>query len=78
MPDLTEIRLDVKTVVAIVMTVVTGAGVFYGVKAKLDDQAATIAALRAQITAMQAQQEEDGHRLLELTVTLRARGVITP
>jgi hypothetical protein len=76
MPNLNEIQFDLKTVAAIVMTVVTGLGVFWGVKTKLDIQAETIAALCADVAAMKAKQEEVNLNLNSLTVTLRAKGVM--
>lgn len=76
MPNLGEIQVDLKTLVAIVMTVVTGVGVFWGVKTKIDRQTEIIAALCADVAAMKTKQEEVNLNLNSLTVTLRAKGVM--
>jgi uncharacterized protein HemX len=77
MPDLSEIKVDLKTVVAIVMTVVTGLGVYYGLKAKLDAQTATVTELHAEVAALKGEQEQAKRAILELTITLKAKGIIT-
>jgi uncharacterized protein HemX len=77
MPDLSEIKVDLKTVVAIVMTVATGLGVYYGLKTKLDTQTNTVTELHAEVTALKSEQEQAKRAILELTITLKAKGIIT-
>lgn len=74
--DWSEIRVDLKTLVAIVMTVVTGVGVYWGLKSKLDAQAATIQELHTQLDEARNEQKEQARAIIELTVALKVKGVI--
>jgi hypothetical protein len=83
----TAIKLDLRTVLGVLLIVVSttasATGVWYGVKSRLDSQAIEIEMLHKTLGDMQAAQRGiqatqislDRH-LLELTTTLRVKGVV--
>lgn len=73
--DATELTLSVRTVAALVMvlatTLLTGAGVYYVIQSKID-------MLSNKMSILEQQNADQSRALLELTVTLKVKGVVGP
>ena len=69
-------KLDIKTVVLIVGWAITGAGLYFGMAAKLDRQTEIITELAQRMAVSEAQARAQERAIIELTVTLRTKGVI--
>ena len=69
-------KFDTQTVVMIVGWALSLASLYYGLTAKLDQQAITIGTLTSQSQTLDANQRAQERALIELTVTLRTKEVI--
>jgi uncharacterized protein HemX len=71
--DVAELTLSVRTMVAIafviITTMMTGAGVYYGLQSKLST-------LTDKVTALEVQNAAQSRALLELTIPLKVKGVV--
>lgn len=68
-----DLTVSIRTVVAVMImiasTVLTGAGVYYGLQSKLET-------LTEKVAALEQQNAAQSRALLELTVTLKVKGVV--
>lgn len=76
MTDLMSLKFDLKTVVLLLTTLTTAYGVYYGIRAKLDQQQTTITRLESQLEQVDRQLRAEERAIIELTVTLKAKGVL--
>lgn len=73
---LASLEFDLKTGLVIVSVVLSAAGTALAIRDTVKAQTAEIAALRGQVEALKSKTESQERNILELTVTLKVKGVI--
>ena len=73
---LASLEFDVKTVLVIVSVVLSAAGTAWAIRDTVKAQTAEIAGLKGEVAALKTKTESQERNILELTVTLKVKGVI--
>lgn len=73
---LADLTFDLKTVLVIVSIVLSAAGTAWAIRDGAKTQAAELAGLKAEVAALKGKTESQERNILELTVTLKVKGVI--
>jgi hypothetical protein len=76
MPDEKPIKLGITEAITAGIWVASMAGLYFGLSAKLDSQALTLASLTERLVVMESQERAHERALIELTVTLRTKEII--
>lgn len=73
---LASLTFDAKTVLVIVSVVLSATGTAWAIRDTVKAQTAEIVALRGQVEALKLKTESQERNILELTVTLKVKGVL--
>jgi hypothetical protein len=71
-----SLEFDWKTVLVIVSVVLSAAGSVWAIRDTITAQTTEIATLRVQVEALKTKTDAQERNILELTVTLKVKGVI--
>lgn len=74
---LASLEFDAKTVLVIVSVVLSAAGTAWAIRDTVKEQTKEIGGLKAEVAALKAKTDAQERNILELTVTLKVKGVLT-
>lgn len=74
---LASLTFDAKTVLVIVSVVLSAAGTAWAIRDTVKAQTAEIVSLKGEVAALKTKADAQERNILELTVTLKVKGVLT-